>query len=307
MIEFIKEAGVLMSKNKRLVWFHFAAGLVLSLIAVIPLRSLLNTYLGSSLMRARLESGIDIDFLAEFLLHSEGFVPMIFPLVLTTVILYFAVNLLFSAGTFGLFLQEESYDSAYFWGTGGRYFWRFFRLAMWSLALLAILLGLTFLLNTLGKSIFGDDPERNITYYWMWLRVAARLLIIGFVYMVFDYARIITVYNEEKRTYRTFFAGIYFVLRNFLRTAPLAIFYALCAGLIFVLYFTISPLVAYKTGFFAFLILFLLQQAAMFARMLIKVSLFAGETKLFRFCNERSLQKQYANDLELRPVTPPSL
>lgn len=307
MIDFIKEAGPLRSKNKRLVWFHFAAGFILSFFAMTPLRSYLNNFLGTSMMRSQLESGIDFNFLSEFLLNSKGFLPVMFPLIVITIIVYFCVNLFFSAGTYGLFLNEKDYDSTYFWGTGGSHFWRFFRLAMWSLLLLLVLMGLSFLFNTLGKAIFGDDPERNITYYWMWLRVVLRLILVGFVFMVFDYARIITLSREDSRTYRTFFAGFLFVLRNLHRTVPLALFYALCGVIVFVLYFYISPLIAYTSGFVAFLILFILQQVTMFARMFIKITLFASETRLFKYCNEQRLQKQYADDVELRPVTPPSL
>ncbi|KAA3610612.1 MAG: hypothetical protein DWQ05_21585 [Calditrichaeota bacterium] len=307
MIDYIKQAGTIRCKNKRLILFYFAASLLLSLIVVMPLRSFMSRFLGSSLMRSRLESGIDVDFLIEFWFHSPGFTAVLVPLLLLVFVSYLCINLVFSAGTIGLFLQDKAYESSFFWGIGGSYFWRFLRITLWSALLFIILMALSVLLGNLRQYFHGDDPLANISFYWRWARIAFRFLCFGYVMMVIDYARIFTVQTDEKRMYRAVLHGMYFVLRNFSRTVPLALFYLICGLLLFAIYYYASPLIAYRTGFLAVLILFLIQQSFIFLRMVLKVSLMASEVLLYKDCSERLMQKKYAKNIELRPVVPPSL
>ncbi|MCA9735273.1 MAG: hypothetical protein H6696_15800 [Deferribacteres bacterium] len=307
MINYIKQAGPLLRKNKRLVFFYFTLSLLLSLIVVEPLRSFLKEYLGSSMMSARLESGLDMDFLTEFLFHSPAFLYVFFPLFFITLIAYMLLNLLFSAGTISLFLQDKGYDSAFFWGNAGRYFWRFFRITLWSLLLLLILFGLSFLLESLRTVWYGKDPYRDIIHTWAVSRIVLRFLILGFVYMVMDYARILTVQQDETRMYRVVFSAIVFVLRNFIRTVPIALIYSLSGLLFLFAYQYISPPILYKAGGVTVLLVFLLQQIVILLRMFLKVSLYASETLLFKDRHAFAIKKKYLKDLSLKPVVPPAL
>ena len=267
--------------NKRLVLIFFLANFAFGLLLTLPLRSALDRFIGGSLMGAELGGRFNFDFLFEFMKNNPGLMEAYPILLLVTFATYWLVTLFLSGGAFAVFAHEEGYASTRFWGGAGRYFGRFFRLALWSLPLLALFVGASFIVKLFQRLLFGSDPYEYVTYWANWIVVALRTLAILLFGLVFDYARIYLVLTDETRSRAALWRGLGLVFRNLLPTFGLGFLFFFLGVVALVLYNPLADALAAPNAL-VLLLLFLLQQGYMLWRMMLRLALYAGELSLYR-------------------------
>ena len=108
---------------------------------------------------------------------------------------------------------------AAFFGDCGRYFWRFLRLFLLSVPFYVIAFGI---LWSLLSAVLGPW-ERNALTEWTVVILSAvetvfTLLLLTLVHMVFDYARIIVVAEDEPWVIRALGRAFVFIGRRFFRS-----------------------------------------------------------------------------------------
>ena len=148
--------------------------------------------------------------------------------------LYLLFNLMLTGGILGHLLHDtERFSMRRFWAFGGAYFWRFFRLLLYS----APFYGLVFIAFNLTNRIVGRNMSRATAlgaYPWYQLATFVGFALgLALVNMVFDYARIHTVKHEVRGMWRATLEGLKFCALNFFKTYPL---YVLIAGIGFGLF-----------------------------------------------------------------------
>ncbi|MFQ5629284.1 MAG: hypothetical protein ACE5I1_11025 [bacterium] len=275
--------------NKRMILLFYLASLVFGVIIVWPLRSILSGFIGNSMMGADLAGRMNMDFLFEFFKNVSSAPNAFFGLVFLIPAIYWLFGLFLSGGALASFARGEKYEPAFFWGSSAKYFGRFLRLVLWSLPVLAILLALQFLESGAQRLFFGSDPYQNITYWGGWIRFGMRYFALILFMVIFDYARIYTVLNDEKKMYVSLREALKFALANFGRTFGLAFLLALIGITVLTIYNPIANLLSAPNGF-VILILFFVQQAYMLFRMILKLTAFSGQMHLYRGIAEQETE-----------------
>lgn len=266
--------------NKRMVLVFYLASFFFGLLMLMPMRSIMNSFIGNSFLGAELGGRLDMDFLFEFIKNKSEAAQAFGGLMLIVPAAYWLFSLFLSGGAFAVFAGEK-YTPTFFWGMSAKYFGRFFRLSLWSLPVLGIMLLLQFLETGVQRLFFGSDPYQYITYWGGWIKFALVQIGILLYSMVLDYARIHAVLTDERKMRRSLWRGLMFAFGHFGKTFGLALSFFVIGAIVLAIYNPLAnSLTAANT--LVVLVLFLLQQVYMFFRMMLRLGLFASELQLYR-------------------------
>lgn len=266
--------------NKRMLLVFYLANLLLAFVVMWPLRAMLQSFIGHSVMGAELAGRLNWDFVFEFF-NKVSSAPSVFAsLALVVPVLYWLITLFLSGGALAVFAMQDKYRPGFFWGGAASFFGRFVRLTLWSIPVFSVLICLQFLWPLVERLAFGSDPYQNITYWGTWIEFGLRALAIVLFFMVFDYARIYVVLHDENKTRFALWEGLKFTFSNLGRTLSLALLLGLLGVVALVMYNPIADTLSAPSGLVIFL-LFVVQQIYMLFRMLLKLAAYAGQMHLY--------------------------
>jgi len=259
--------------NKHMVLVFYAVNLISALLLTLPVWALLDRFAGQRLMGA--------DFLVEFFMYNRSAIPTVGSLSAVVVMCYWFVSLFLSGGALSVFAIGVKYTPVLFWGSAARYSGRFFRLFLWCLPVAAVFLCLPLIEKGFVRLFFGEDPYQYVTYWGGWIRLGLRHMCILFVLMILDYARIHVVLTDERKVRRSVWRGITFTFDNFKQTFGLAFLFFVSGVVVLLVYHLLSRLLSDPN--IAFVItLVVFQQLYMMFRMMLRLSLYAGQMSLYR-------------------------
>ena len=135
----------LLFRRQYLLWWVFAVNFVLAAMATLPAAASMAGVMGHSLYSNRLVTGFDVSVLIELLMRPQvhgGTTLTLFPLI------FFFFMLLAEGGILLSYRQDRRLGAGEFFGAGGKFFWRFVRLAV---CLLVLLIPVFFALNALSR------------------------------------------------------------------------------------------------------------------------------------------------------------
>lgn len=274
---------------KRLIGLYFLFSFLFALLIALPLRSVLASVIGQSLVGAELAGSLDMDFVFELFKQAPSLPSAFFGLVIIVPTLFWLLLLFLSGGSISCFVSDSPYRPGEFWGNSGNYFARFLRLTLWSLPIGLLLLALQYIETGLERLIFGNDPYQYISYWGNWIRFGLRLFGIILFFVLFDYARIYIVIHDETKTRRALWHAVRFVGRHFGPTFGLSasLFFIGILGL--VAYNLLSGLLNASSGL-AILLLFLAQQTFILFRVCLRLTYFASQVHLYRSISPEDVQ-----------------
>ncbi len=199
-----------------------------SAMAAAPFIFLIQRDLGHSILGEKLRS-VDFLWLGEAVFKYGNAAPAVvggaLAVVLSTLLLYAFLN----GGIIGRLLDKEgSSKLGAFFADGGRYFWRFFGLFLLSLPFYAVAFGV---LLSLFSALVGAW-DRNATTEWTPLilsnlRFLFALALLTLVQLVFDYAKIITVAEDDHNVFHALRSALAFLGKRFFRSWGLFLMIAL--------------------------------------------------------------------------------
>ena len=134
------------------------------------------------------------------------------------------LNTFIAGGAIAHFLDREfPYSPRRFYENCGRYFWRFFRLFLISLIFYGLALALSGLINRIADKIWGKGMEAAPLVWMGRLQTVVMVLLVLFVHLLFDYAKIILVWEDRRSAWRSMAEAWKFTLHNKSRTFGLLI------------------------------------------------------------------------------------
>lgn len=138
------------------------------------------------------------------------------------VLIYLLMNTFFAGGIIEVLAADYGhFTMRRFWGGCGAYFWRLFRLMIISLIFYGIA-GFLFYLATMSYA----EAEKQATafesiVYRRWGSVALLVLLLAFINMVFDYAKIRAVVEDSRAMLAGSFRALGFALQHFFSVTSL--------------------------------------------------------------------------------------
>jgi hypothetical protein len=160
--------------------------------------------------------------------------------ILVLVFLYYWLSLFLTGGILSRLLPGNPaagddpglrrFAPAFFQGAG-RHFGRFFRLEVYSLVFWAAFLLFQLVFSLASKPLTADGSNERMLYYMFWIRLGLSFVLIFFIRMILDYARIIIVRADTGRVWFSLWEAVRFVFKRL--TGSLALYYLLCiSGLV---------------------------------------------------------------------------
>ncbi len=268
-------------RQKRIVLIFYLFNLLFGILLMIPFHGPMSKMVGHSLMGEKLAGRFDFNFLFEFMAHSEDALPAISASLLIFPFLYLLLSLFLSGGALSVFVSGLTFQSARFWGDSARYFGRFILLGLLMVPIYIILFLLPMIWNGIQRLIWGSDPYQNILYWGGWLKVVLRFIGIYLATMIFDYARIYVVETDETKMIIALKQGVLFVFKNIIRTAGIVLLISVI-GIIVLIFYNLIADVLTRPNPFIIVLLLLVQQFYIFFRMMVRLTLYAGQVHLYQ-------------------------
>jgi hypothetical protein len=251
----------------------------------------LSDVIGNRLVAANFLKGFDFETFFELIIHEGEAWHWILYVAFILAFLYYWVSLFFHGGILSVLKsrgvtgelgnRNMRFAPAFFQGAG-KYFGRFFRLAIYSL-LLWLIVGLVyFLLNLVIKSLTAGGTNEPAIYYGFWARAIIILFLYFLVRMIGDYARIKLVAEDSKAVFGSLLFSVRFVFGSFFKTSILYYLMLITGLIIFYAYWVIQKMVPAQT-LLSILIAFLIGQVFILSRGWLKIALQAAQLRFYMY------------------------
>ena len=209
------EHSGLMAAGASLVWrrrnilgWVFSVNIVLGALGTLPALRQLHHALGHTLAGEQLYKGFDVGTFYE-LLRVPDVSLLRFRVGSYAFAFLFAVFMLFvSGGILEAYRQDSSLNIGDFFAASGAYFWRFVQLTLFSLVPFG-LAGAAYFDVDRASDYLGDKAVADQVGFVIWLVGVIILgLIVLFVRLWFDIAKVSTVAQDEHRMFRSAWKGL---------------------------------------------------------------------------------------------------
>lgn len=222
---------------KPMIFFLYLLTFLLAAFVAYPLKSLLESTVGHSMMITDLVKGFDYTFLNDFKnAHGDGFLPIIDQSIVI-LILYLLLFIFVTGGIFATFIQQpQTYNRSIFWGQSAEFFWRCLRLTFYFLLIHSFVFALfafVFYTSSNGLSPFTLENEGTIAFNFK-IIAPIYILVAAFFFMWQDYAKIFLVDQDKTWIFQSLWPALKFIIKHLKQTYGL---YLLNLGIWFVMVF----------------------------------------------------------------------
>jgi len=206
------------SRRPRVLLILWVFNVLFALLIAGPFFALFSSDLGHSLLGRNLQA-LDFIWLGDLIFRYQDVAPAALAAVAIPVVLYALVYVFLNGGIIGRLLDGEGRTTLQtFFSDCGRYFWRFVRLFLISLLFYGLAFGVVLevvsaLLKPVSEKALTEWPD-----FWISaLHSVAALLVLSLVHMIFDYARILVVSEDDHRVRHALTTALRFVGSRFFR------------------------------------------------------------------------------------------
>jgi len=268
-------------RKSRLLAVLWVITTVYALAVAYPLLRLVQTELGHSFLGSNVRP-VDLMWLGEAVLKYQDAMPALLGGLVIPALVFLALYVFLNGGIIGRLLDREGRPTLQaFFSDCGRYWWRFVRLFLASLVFLILTFGVVL---RLLSALMGPFLENARTEWPLIilrnLHFLIALLLLSIVHMIFDYARIAVVADEETKVLKALSQALKFLKKRFFRAW--AIYLLIVAGFAAgtVAFHAVFGLLAGPTVLFVLLGLVWMQLHVVF-RIWVKTLFFAAQAEFY--------------------------
>jgi hypothetical protein len=279
-------------KYKPMVFFLYLLTFLLAVFVAYPLKSLLESTIGHSMMVADLVKGFDYTFLNDFKnAHGDGFLPIIDQSI-TVLILYLLLFIFVTGGIIATFIQQApKYNRSIFWGQSAEFFWRILRLTVYFILIhsfIFVVFAFIFYTSSNGLSPFTLENEGTIAFNFKFV-APAYVLVAAFFFMWQDYTKVFLVAQNKPWVFQSLWPAFKFIVKNFRKTYGLYLLNLALWTLVIFVNYSISTLIEFKSSA-AILPSFLISQIFVLFRLSLKLINISSVNALYQSENQELVE-----------------
>ncbi|MEX0602736.1 MAG: hypothetical protein WD295_05295 [Bacteroidota bacterium] len=197
-------------------------------------------------------------------------------------LVYVLISSFLAGGFLGVYAREYALSFNEFLVEGARHFGKFFRLSLLSLIVYILLFDLVILRISEGIAVqTAFEPSEMTPFLYYMARNVGVILVVGFVTLCFDFAKVRMVVEDRTSAFFGLVAGVRFVFRHVGSTVGLTVLLSFAGTVLIVLYSLVEGWIP-QSGYWTILLVFVLQQAYMIGRFWIRANFYASQTLLFK-------------------------
>ncbi|ADB39637.1 hypothetical protein [Spirosoma linguale] len=258
-------------RSARLLWLLYGITLALGLVAALPFFNTFKAEDQDSLAFLNLLNGFDYTVFSDFMHRSGRAVSPLISVGRWLGLAYLFLSVFFAGGILLRFSQPANrFNSGLFWEGCAHYVGRYLRLFGVTLLFVVVGAGIWLVIGSLISVAVSDSyTERGLfwigaVFFALFALTATLLLCIG------DLAKVLMFREDEHGAFRAFGQAGRLVLRNPGKTVGLYWLMILLGTALFGLYFLLDEAIL-MNGWLTIFIMFVSQQALVFARVGLKV------------------------------------
>ena len=269
IIKALKQGFQLTWRYKRIILLLFILTFLLAAVVALPLKNLLESTVGHSLMIGDIVKGFNYTFLNDFMnAHGDGFTP-IFQQSILVLFLYVILFVFLMGGILSTFQQQpDAYDKGLFWSKSAHYFWRIFRMTIYFLLIQgAVLVFFSWLFLFFAKGLSPNLLESDTTIFrTLQIILPIYILVAILVSMWHDYAKIHLIKSDDFWLYPSILGAFKLIFKNPGSTIGLYFLNMLILGLLILVNYLLSSAFTIQSTATIFLS-FLLSQVFVIGRL----------------------------------------
>lgn len=272
------------SSQGKMVLVLWAFSLVFAAIVYFVGRGYFANALGQSALGETLRR-FDTGLFLEMLIHNGAPLGTLFKLIMLMACMYSLVAIFLSGGILHVLLSADEpaanepvrrrFGAVFFQGAG-RYFGRFFRLEIYSLILWVGFFIFQWILWLLAGTLTAQGSNEKMIFYVFWVWLAIDLILVFFVRMILDYARIVIAWTDTRRVWRSLWEAVGFVFKRLFGTLSLYYLLLVTGAVIFLVYWGIHSRIS-TTSLAAIWLAFLVGQAFILSRGWLRIAFLAAQ------------------------------
>ncbi len=291
-----------------MVLFLFVFNLLFSLILAVPMYTSLEESIGGSEVGDRMVKGFDYIWWEEFRDQSIGIEKTFSPSILgkgavldnfvylipfgvrqlpRTILvfgaLYILLHTFLSGGIISVLGRDTpAFSIRSFFSAAGKFAYRFFLLMILSWVFFLLIIVLKDFFSTITNNISDTARSEIIPFYLSLLSSIFVYAAFLFIQMVFDYARIKTVFEDSRNVLQTTKDAFVFVFKNIGST--MGLFYLLfltnlALTIVYILFKEIIP----QSSAVSIMVVFLIQQMFICSLIWIRCWLYSSQLELYKY------------------------
>ncbi|MEW6508581.1 MAG: hypothetical protein AB1432_12650 [Bacteroidota bacterium] len=285
MIQYLKNTIVHGTRtvfhNFRLVFLMWIFNALSALVLTVPILNILMDNLGRSLLSDQLAVQFDYMWFVQFqTLYKINFDQL--PLsIYTLVSIYTLLQTFFLGGLISIFHTPEKNHIVDFFYGGVKYFFRFVKITLISLALYFIAFVIIDYTGKLIHLIFRNSENVLLEFIFFALRYVLLVFFIGIVSIISDYSKVSLAVNDRTKIFREVYSATLFIKNNFSIVFTAFLIVAVIGAIGAVVY-NIIGLAIPRTPYYMLLLSFILQQMLIIFRLLVRMLFSATEVNLYK-------------------------
>jgi hypothetical protein len=268
---------------KKVVFLLYGINLFVAYLLLIPFSTMLAKALDNTTAALQLLEAFDITIFST-IISEYGRGSNLIGLIISYGFVYLILNTFIAGGILHLLKENIDFSMKEFLTGCVTYFKRFIKLLLLSVLFMVAVL-ITFILL---KVLFGLFTKNAVTEFWPFLlnflSILLLICMIAIINMLFDYAKIIVVYNDFYKIFRSVKDTIMFVMMSMGKTLGLYGLYFLTSLIFLYIYLYMSSLI-YVTGPLTIFLFFIVSQLYMIVKMFIRLCFFTGQFKFYKNSN----------------------
>ena len=204
-----------MWRYQRALWWFFLVSLLLSGFATMLAMQSVEKVAGHSLHGDRLYQQFDIFAFFELANNPEVALWSKFSGSVFFALIFFVFALFFTGGLLEAYRTERKLPAGEFFQACGAFFWRWVRLLIFMLIVLAPVFGLGWGINHWSGMLADDEPQEKLGFWVQMGGMLTVLLLLMAVRLWFDMAQVRAVAENERAMRRTFVRAFRLTSSNF--------------------------------------------------------------------------------------------
>ena len=186
-------------RRQRVLWWMYAVNLVLGLLGAAGAHSQLEKLLKFSLAGEGLTKGFDFGMFLELVARPEANLMRSAGSSFLFACLFPLFMIFATGGILAVYREDRRFTAGDFFAASGAFFWRFVRLALFSLVPFGILFGMLAGVNRASDYLGDRTTSAQMGFYILLVGGIAVILLILFVRLWFDIAQVRAVVQNEPK------------------------------------------------------------------------------------------------------------
>jgi hypothetical protein len=267
-------------QNKRAVFFLYCINLLFAYLMSLPFSAMLEKAMDHTVMADRLLQVFEFTALVS-LFENYGRGADLGWAILVFSVLYLLLSTFFSGGIIQLMTRQSRFNVREFVHDSMLFFTRFFRLLLITAGLLVGVLVLYLSISSLADAVLKNAETEFWPYMFFFIKIILFSLLLAWLNMVIDYARIHMVVQDSGTAYRSIRNALGFTRRHFAKVNGLYGLLVVTGIFILLVYLGVEYFVP-KYHAVGITLFFFISQLYVLLRIWLRIGFYGGQVHYYK-------------------------